>query len=48
MYKKIFNDNGGSYEKMASALGVTFTAKILPKTADDFATSMAQGRLTKD
>jgi hypothetical protein len=47
-YKKIFNENGGNYEKMAAALKVTFTGKVLPKTADDFATSFLQGRLTKD
>jgi len=39
-YAKVFNDNGGNYDKIAAQLGVNWAPKaILPKTADDFAKS---------
>jgi len=48
-YAKIFTECGGNYDTIASKLGVTWYDKaIKPKTADDFAMSFLQGRLTKD
>ncbi|KAH9254429.1 hypothetical protein BASA81_007542 [Batrachochytrium salamandrivorans] len=48
-YSAIFTECGGNYDTIAEKLGVTWYERaIKPKTADDFAMSFLQGRLTKD
>ena len=48
-YIALFNECGGNYDQLASKLGVTWYERaVKPKTADDFAMSFLQGRLTKD
>jgi len=48
-YIAVFNECGGNYDAIAAKLGVTWKPKaVLPRTADDFARSFLQGRLTLD
>jgi hypothetical protein len=52
--EKVWNDCGGNYDKIAAALGGVewkdgFGTKVIkPTNANQFATSLLQGRLTKD
>lgn len=52
--EKVWNDNGGNYDKMAAALGGIkwkegLGGKVIkPQNAKDFATALLQGRLAQD